>query len=86
MLDICFFVLIPLHWRDYEPKEFDKITVDDPDLDSISDFLKTTCENTGLFGVATVFAISVLQVSRCDFDLSNERMPRENREASTHND
>ena len=41
------------------PKKFDKITVDYPDFDSISDFSKTVRENTGLFGVPTVFEISV---------------------------
>ena len=49
---------------------------DDPDLDEISDFSKTIRENTELFGLPTVFEISVLQVSCGDFDLSNERMPR----------
>ena len=47
----------------FESKEFDKITVDDPDLDNISDCSKTTRENTELLGVPTVFEISVLQVS-----------------------
>ena len=45
-----------------EPKQPDKTTsvdgdttpINDPDQDSISDFLKTTRENTGLFGVPSV--------------------------------
>ena len=49
----------PTHLRGYEPKEFDKISsvdgdttpINDPDHDSISDFSKTTRENTGLFVV-----------------------------------
>ena len=54
----------------YEPKKFDKITsvdndtmrIDDPDLDEISVFSKTFHENTGLFGVLTMFQSSVSYV------------------------
>ena len=70
----------------YEPKEFDKTTsvngdttlIDDPDLDNISDFSRVTQESTGLTSITTMCGlISVLQVSRGDFDLSNERRLRE---------
>ena len=71
----------------YEPKQLDKTTPadgttpsNDPDRDSISDFSKTTRENTGLFGVPTVFGTSVSHVSHGDFALQREswaRMPRE---------
>ena len=72
----------------YEPKKFDNITsvdndtmlIDDPDLDAISDFSKTTHENTGLFGVLTMFESSVLHVSHDDFALqvvSKEGVHRE---------
>ena len=71
----------------YEPKQLDKITsvdgdttpITDPDDDSISDFSKTTHENTGLFGVPTVFEVSVSQVSQGGFALQRESkasMPR----------
>ena len=61
----------------YEPDEFDKITVvnndtmlmDDPDLDEISDFSKNSRENTGEFGVPTMFETSVSRVSHGDFPL-----------------
>ena len=54
----------------YEPKEFDKITsvdddttlINDPDH-NICDFSETTGENSGQFGVSTVFESSVLHVS-----------------------
>ena len=72
----------------YEPKKFDKMTsvdnytmlVDDPDLDEISNFSKNTRENTGLFGVPTLFESSVSHVSHDDFDLqieSKESMHRD---------
>ena len=78
----------PTHLTGYEPKEFDKITsvdgdttlINDPDHDSISDFSKTTRENTGLFGVPTVFETSVSHVSHGDFVFqreSKESTPRE---------
>ena len=63
------------------PKEFDKVTVDDPDLD-ISDFSKLTGENTGQFGVSAVFEFSVVHVSHDDFAVqieSKESMPSGNR-------
>ena len=58
----------------YEVKEFDKITsvdndttpIKDPDH-NISDFSKTTSENTRQFGVSTVFESFVLHVSHGDF-------------------
>ena len=64
----------------YEPKESDKIPsvdndtthIDDPDLNEISDFSKTTNENTCLFGVHTVFESSFLNVSHWWF-CSSER-------------
>ena len=58
----------------------DTTTINDPDHDSISDFSKTTRENTGLFGVPIVFETSVSHVSNGDFALqreSQESMPRE---------
>ena len=71
----------------YEPKKFDKITsvdsdtmlIDDPDLNEVSDFTKTT-HNTGLFGVLTMFESSVSHVSHDDIALqieSKESMHRE---------
>ena len=64
----------------YEPKEFDKIIsvgcdtmlIDDPDLNEISDFTKNTHENSGLFGVLTMFESSVSHVSHDDFALQVE--------------
>ena len=78
----------PAHSTGYEPKEFDKITsvdgdttpINDPNHDSISDFSKITRENTGLFGVPTMFETSVSHVSRGEFALqreSQESMPQE---------
>ena len=69
------------------PRTGDKITsvdddtmlINDPNLDSISDFSKTTRENTGLFGVPTVFEGSVSHVSHGNVALhsgSQESMPR----------
>ena len=53
----------------YEPKEFDKITsvdsdtmlINDPDHNT-SDTSKTMNENTGQFGILTVFESSVVHV------------------------
>ena len=64
----------------YEPKQFDKITfvdndtmlIDDPDLDEISDFSKNTRDNTGMFGVPSMFETSVSHVSHGDFALQIE--------------
>ena len=61
----------------YEPKKFDKITsvdsdtmlIDDPDFNEISDFSKNTHQNTGLFGVLTMFESSVSHVFHDDFAL-----------------
>ena len=61
----------PTHSTSYESKEFDKITsadgdttpFNDPNYDNISDFSKITRENTGLFGVSTMFEASVSHVS-----------------------
>ena len=55
----------------YEPKNFDKITsvdndtmlIDDPDHDGISDFSKTKRENTGLFGVPSVWNLCFARFS-----------------------
>ena len=69
-------------------KEFDKTTsvdgdttpINDPNHDGISDFSKTTRENTGLFGVPTVFETSVSHVSHGNFVFqreSKENTPRE---------
>ena len=69
------------------PKQLDKVTsvdgdttpINDPDHDSISDFPKNTHENTGLFGVPTVFEASVSQVPHGGFALQREckeSMPR----------
>ena len=38
----------------YEPKEFDKITVDDPALENISEFSRVTQESTGLTSITTM--------------------------------
>ena len=43
--------------------------IDDPDLNEISDFSKNTHENTGLFGVLTMFESSVSHVFHDDFAL-----------------
>ena len=78
----------PTHSTSYEPKQPDKTTsvdgdttpINDPDHDNISDFLKTTCENTGLFGVPTVCETSVSHGFHGNFALqreSKESMPRE---------
>ena len=72
----------------YEPKKFVKITsvdsdtvlIDDPDVNQISDFSKNTRENTGLFGVLTMFESSVSHVSQNYFCIqveSKESMHRE---------
>ena len=82
------YLVDPTHLTSYEPKEFDKTTsvdgdmtpINDPDHDSISDFSKTTRENTGLFNVPTVFETSVSHVSHGNVALhrgSQESMPRE---------
>ena len=71
-----------------EPNEFDKITVvdndtmlmDDPDLDEISDFSQNTRENTGEFGVPTMFETSVSRVSHGDFPLQIEHKQSMHRE------
>ena len=52
----------PTHSTGFQPKEFDKVTsvdgdatpINDPNYDTISEFSKTTRENTGLFGVSTM--------------------------------
>ena len=78
----------PTHSTGYEPKEFDKITsadgdttpINHPNYDNISDFSKITSENTGLFGVLTMFESSVSNVSPDDVALqieSKESMHRE---------
>ena len=73
----------------YEPKKFDKITFCRQWHDAhwrsrppmkFSDFSKNTHENTGLFGVLTMFESSVSHVFHDDFALqieSKESMPRE---------
>ena len=56
--------------------------IDDPDLHEISDFSNNTRENTGLFGVLTLFESSVSHVSHDDFALqveSKESMQSGNR-------
>ena len=52
----------------------DTTPINDPNRDVISDFSKTTRENTGLFGVPTVFETSVSHVSHGSFAL--QRKPR----------
>ena len=72
----------------YEPKKFDKITsvdsdtmlIDDPDFNEISDFSKNTHENTGLFGVLSMFESSVSHVSHDDFALQIESKESTHRE------
>ena len=72
-----------------EPNEFDKnnsvdddtMLINDPNH-NFSDFSKTTSENTGQFGVPTVFESSVSHVSHDDFALqieSRESMQSGNR-------
>ena len=64
----------------FEPKEFDKITsadgdttlINDQNYDNISDFSKITRENTGLFGVPSMFEASVSHVSYGEFPLQGE--------------
>ena len=62
----------------YEPNEFDTsvdddtMLIGDPDHKN-SDISKTTNENTGQFGVLTVFESSVLHVSHDDFALQNRK-------------
>ena len=78
----------PTHSTSFEPREFDRTTsvdgdtttINDPNQDSISDFSKTTRENTGLFGVPAMFETSVSHVSHGEFALQRECqecMPRE---------
>ena len=77
-----------LHTTGYDPNQADKMvpadgdatSINDPDLDLISDFSRTTHENTGWFGVPTVSETSVSQISRGDIALqkdSKERLIRE---------
>ena len=64
----------------------DTTPINDPDHDSISDFSKTARENTGLFGVPTVFETSVLLVCQsmpCE-TVARQR-EREEREGSVIN-
>ena len=68
------------HPKSHDPKLSDKmITADDdatpindPDHDSISDFAKTTNDNTRWFGVPTAIETFVSQISRGDLALQNE--------------
>ena len=50
----------------------DATPINDPDHDSISDFSKTTHENTGWCGVPTVCETSFSQISRGDLALQKE--------------
>ena len=54
-------------------RDDDATPINDPDHESISDFLKTTHENTGWFSVPTVCETSVSQ-SRGDIALQNENL------------
>ena len=83
-------VWLPGRSTGYEHKQPGKTTsvdgdttpINDPDHDSISDFSRTTRENTEQFGVPLVLETSVSHVSHGDFALqreSQESMPRENR-------
>ena len=72
----------------YETKGFDKITSVDSDTmlinepnHNFSDFSKTTNENTGQFGVPTVFESSVSHVSHDGFALQRES--KENMQSGT---
>ena len=72
----------------YESKKLDKITsvdsdtmlIDDPDLDELSDFSKTSRENTELIDVPTIFESSVCRVSLDDFTLQVENEDSMHRE------
>ena len=76
------YLALSVPYTGYEPKKFDKNTsvdddttlINDPDH-NISDFSKTTNENTGQFCVHTVFESSVLHVSHWWF-CSSERKQR----------
>ena len=69
-----------LHSRGNDPKQSDKMVptdddatpITDPDQDSISDFSKTTRENTGWFCVPSLCVTSVSQVSRGDIAVQKE--------------
>ena len=50
----------------------DATPINDPDNDRISEFSKTTLDNTGWFGVPTVCESSVSQISRGDLGLQKE--------------
>ena len=62
------YLAAPTHSTGDEPKQPDKTAsvhgdttpINDPDHGSISDFLKTTRENTGLFGVPSVWIMVLL--------------------------
>ena len=68
------------HCKGFEPNQPDKMVfadddvtpINNPDHDSIFDFLKTTYENTGWFGVPTVCETSVSQISRGHTALQKE--------------
>ena len=80
----------PTHSTGYEPKKFNKITsadgdttsINDPNYDNISDFSKITRENTGLFGVPTMFEASVTHASHGEFLLQGESKESMHRETA----
>ena len=69
------------HLTGYEPNGSDSMInadnnatpINDPDNDGISEFSKTTHDNTGWFGVPTVFESSVPQISRGDLALQKAK-------------
>ena len=78
----------------YEPKKFDKSTsvdndtmlIDDSDLNEISDFSKNARENSGLFGVLTMFESSVSHVSHRTFLIGNFALQRGSQESMHRED
>ena len=58
----------------------DTMLIDDPDFDEISYFSKNTHENTGLFGVLTMFESSVSHASQYEFPLQGESKDSMHRE------
>ena len=86
--DVFGYLATSAHLTGYAPNRSDQmITADtdatpinDPDNDSISEFSKTTLDNTGWFGVPTVCEPSISQISRGDLTLqkqSKESLTRE---------
>ena len=65
-----------------QPQKFDRMFIDDQDLNEIFDFSKNTQENTGLFGVPTKLEASVSHVSHGKFPLQEESQDSVHRETN----